>query len=356
MSEKRIAANVVTYNRKQLLGECVEALLNQTYPLDAIYIIDNASTDGTHEYLKEKGVIDDLSSDGKDPVEAVKKIPSPLFPEKKVEIHYIRIPENTGSSGGQHEGVKRGCKAGFDWLWLMDDDAEPEENALELLVTSPYFSKDATGALLCSIRNKSSDADAEQTFTEISTESVVRCEKVFRGKSISIADFDQPFLKVSSYPLLGIFVKSEVIRKVGNVNRDFFIFSDDLDFTLRISDYYDMWIIRDSIIKHKAAAALFTPRTVLWREFHFIPIQNHWREYYGYRNYIYIVLQRLGLARTLLVLLDYVKIIGKHVLLGDHKFLRMSIYIRALHDAFYGTLGKNIDPKQYYNRMAKKHR
>ncbi|MBI5664288.1 MAG: glycosyltransferase family 2 protein [Nitrospirae bacterium] len=353
MSNKRIAANVVTYNRKQLLGECIDALLNQTYPLDAIYIIDNASTDGTPEFLKEKGLIDDPLFPDKEPVEAVKIISSPLHSEKIVEIHYVRIPENTGSSGGQHEGVRRGYDAGFDWLWLMDDDAEPKDNALELLVTSPYFSKDETGALLCSIRNKSNKCEAEQTYTEISTESVVRCERVFRGKTITISDFDQPFLKVSTYPLLGIFVRREAITKVGNVNKEFFIFSDDLDFTLRISDSYEMWIVRNSIIKHKAAAALFTPRMVLGRQIHFIPIQNHWREYYGYRNYIYIALQRLGLARTLLVLAGYTKVIGKYLLLGDHKFLRMSIYIKALKDALFGTLGKNIDPKQFSKLIAK---
>ena len=46
-NKEKIAAVVVTYNRKELLFQCLDALLKQTYPLDAIYIIDNASTDGT---------------------------------------------------------------------------------------------------------------------------------------------------------------------------------------------------------------------------------------------------------------------------------------------------------------------
>ncbi|GAH69861.1 unnamed protein product, partial [marine sediment metagenome] len=132
----KIATNVVTYNRKLMLGECLDSLLNQTYPLDAIYIIDNASTDGTPEFLKQKGFIDEII-DGKGlSIEKVKIVNmlSENNKNKNVEIHYVRMPENTGSSGGQYEGVKRGYDAGFDWLWLMDDDVVVTPNALSELL------------------------------------------------------------------------------------------------------------------------------------------------------------------------------------------------------------------------------
>ena len=53
----RLAAVVVTYNRKQLLVECLRALLRQTVCIDRIFIINNASTDGTNEYLEEQGLL-----------------------------------------------------------------------------------------------------------------------------------------------------------------------------------------------------------------------------------------------------------------------------------------------------------
>ena len=40
-----VCAIVVTFNRKELLIDCLDSLREQTRPLDAIYIIDNASTD-----------------------------------------------------------------------------------------------------------------------------------------------------------------------------------------------------------------------------------------------------------------------------------------------------------------------
>ena len=46
----KIVAVVVTYNRSNLLVECVEALMNSGTATD-ILVIDNASTDNTHEVI-----------------------------------------------------------------------------------------------------------------------------------------------------------------------------------------------------------------------------------------------------------------------------------------------------------------
>lgn len=51
--DKKIVAIVVTYNRKKLLKECLEAIYTQTVRIDTLILIDNASTDGTTEFLKE---------------------------------------------------------------------------------------------------------------------------------------------------------------------------------------------------------------------------------------------------------------------------------------------------------------
>ena len=50
-SMNRIVAVVVTCNRKEMLKQCVESLLLQKASCDVL-IVDNASTDGTAEYLK----------------------------------------------------------------------------------------------------------------------------------------------------------------------------------------------------------------------------------------------------------------------------------------------------------------
>ena len=48
MGSASVAAVVVTRNRRELLLQCLHALLRQSIPAD-IWVIDNASTDGTAE-------------------------------------------------------------------------------------------------------------------------------------------------------------------------------------------------------------------------------------------------------------------------------------------------------------------
>ena len=40
-----VTAVVVSYNREQLLGECLDGLAVQTRPADRVIVVDNASTD-----------------------------------------------------------------------------------------------------------------------------------------------------------------------------------------------------------------------------------------------------------------------------------------------------------------------
>ena len=51
---KKVIAVIVTYNRKELLKESINALLKQNYKNLRILIIDNNSTDGTKEHISEE--------------------------------------------------------------------------------------------------------------------------------------------------------------------------------------------------------------------------------------------------------------------------------------------------------------
>lgn len=110
----RVVALVVTYNRKELLVECLRALLNQWQRLQKILVIDNASTDGTEELLAETGLLSEHV------------------------ILYRRLPRNLGGAGGFETGMRLAYEElDWDWIWLMDDDAICTSNALkELLAAS----------------------------------------------------------------------------------------------------------------------------------------------------------------------------------------------------------------------------
>lgn len=119
---------VVTFNRKELLKDCLKALIEQTRPLDAILIVDNASTDNTPQILLEMGYIQQLPPEkNSEPykTEFMSKIKN--LENESIKIIYIRMNENTGGAGGFHMGQKHAFELGYDWIWLMDDDGYPIE-------------------------------------------------------------------------------------------------------------------------------------------------------------------------------------------------------------------------------------
>ena len=98
----RILAAVVTHNRRDLLGRCLDHLERQDRAPDTILVIDNASSDGTPAMLQARGTLT------------------------------IR-QENLGSAGGWHRAIAHALEAGFDAIWLMDDDGYPDPGALAQL-------------------------------------------------------------------------------------------------------------------------------------------------------------------------------------------------------------------------------
>ena len=101
-----IAAVVVTYNRKQLLSECLSALLNQTTKIDSVIVIDNASTDGTGEMFSENGMFN---------------LP---------EIDYCPMEKNLGGAGGFYEGIKRAYN---QWWFYAEDQLMPYDEDEEVV-------------------------------------------------------------------------------------------------------------------------------------------------------------------------------------------------------------------------------
>ena len=104
-----VAAVVVTYNRKDYLAALLPSLLASTRPLDAIYVVDNASTDGTQDWLAQ--------TYGDNPT-----------------VVPVLLSTNSGGSGGFHAGVVRAYRDGHDWFWLMDDDVTAIPDGLEGLL------------------------------------------------------------------------------------------------------------------------------------------------------------------------------------------------------------------------------
>ena len=239
----RIAAIIVTYNRKQLLIECVERLVNQTYPPDSIFIIDNASTDGTMELLGEKGFVSRAPVSNKGCYESLTSIPSKISEDKQIDVHYIRMSTNTGGSGGFCEGVKRGYEAGFDWLWLMDDDAEPDDVALlELTRHLNYRNVSALASVVCSKKGIS-----------FGHRGLINYNNFFPllQEPLSTSSYNDTLVEIDIASFVGILINCHVVSSVGYPRKDFFIYHDDVEYCLRLRERGKIFLVTKSRIFHK---------------------------------------------------------------------------------------------------------
>ena len=317
-NKEKIAAVVVTYNRKGLLKECLDALLNQTRPLDSIILIDNASTDGTPEFLKEKGYLDNPKLD------------------------YVRLPENTGGAGGFHEGVKRGYEKGYDWLWLMDDDAEPKKDALEKL--NKYFKIEDVSALAClKIGKNGQILQPHRGYFDF--------ENIFKG---IVSPFDEKkikedFIEIDHASFVGILVNKKAIQKVGYPKKEFFIHYDDVEYCIRLRQAGKILLVPDSVIVHKEATqSVGLTKSFMGRRSIRTPYNKLWLSYYGRRNLIWLGKQYSASKANFYLELcnNLIKSIIAILVYDDKKIKRISFivnsYIDGLKDNFDNKKPKRI--------------
>jgi len=248
--KETICAVVVTYNRKKLLLECLEALLKQTHPLDGILIVDNASSDETPHLLKNNGYIDRIPIITNGPIELKKTIKND---DASLEIFYIRMHENTGGAGGFYEGIKKGYKKGFDWLWLMDDDGKPTYNALQKLIKA--INCQSEGKIFNSLVVDKKDPDKICFGYHLGFNILNKNENYktyyslnkLKNQNLSICDGLAQFFNST-------LLHKDVIKKVGYPMHELFIRGDEEEYVLRIQKAgYRTYTVIDSIFFHPDA-------------------------------------------------------------------------------------------------------
>lgn len=214
--KKSIAAIVVTYNRKELLFNCLNAIFDQSHSVNAIYIIDNKSSDGTPEYLVEKKIIRKLPILDSNTNENYSEV-RVLENGNRVTVNYIRKSNNDGGAGGFYEGMKTGYEAGFEWLWLMDDDGEPDDKQLEcLLQANNETSIEYLNALVVNIGNKNILAFGLKNYKLIED---IKEERLIVGEA---------------NPFNGTLISRKIIQQVGFVKKEMFIWGDESEYLSRV--------------------------------------------------------------------------------------------------------------------------
>lgn len=284
---EKVAAVVVTYNRKKLLSENIGVLLKQSYKDCVIIIIDNNSSDGTYELLK------------------------PLIDQGKIK--YYNTGKNLGGAGGFQYGIKIAAQSGYEYIWVMDDDCIPTETALEVLMDYDKKLMGKYGFLSSKVLWK----DMSLCYMNIQRETVTR----------NLKKLDNKLIQVSMASFVSLFIRTSVVKEVGLPIKEFFIWTDDWEYTRRISRKYPSYVVTDSVVVHKSASNIGA--NIYSDSYERIARYN-----YLYRNDVYLY-KREGLKGILYEIVRLSSHVVKVLLkANDHKLERIKLIIAGTKNGF----------------------
>lgn len=250
-----VFAVIVTYNRKELLLRCLQAMRAQARRPDRVIVVDNASTDGTPQALHDAGWLD------------------------QVDVELLQLTDNTGGAGGFAAGMARALDLGAQWVWVMDDDALPQPEAL---------------AALCAV-----GLDPESVYGSVAIDGgalswpMERQDTPKRERIETLAQ--APALcEVRFIPFLGLMASRQLTERIGLPDPSFFLAVDDVEFCLRARRAgARIRLVSSSRIEHPRAQ--LTCVRFGWRRFYNLRLVP-WKRYYDVRNRLVVARRHYGAA------------------------------------------------------------
>jgi GT2 family glycosyltransferase len=207
-----ICAVVVTRNRISLLQECIDAIRSQTRPVSQILVVDNDSSDGTREWLADQPDI------------------------------WSIFQENLGGAGGFHRGMKEAVQAGFEAVWVMDDDTIPEVLALEEL--QKVFATVPNASFVCSRVILPDGSAGNLPKLGSCSQRLVRATQYL----------DRSWWPVSAATFVSVLFKTTIVESIGYPIADMFIWGDDIEYTSRAATKGPAFVVGTSTVMHKTAS------------------------------------------------------------------------------------------------------
>ncbi|GGH14951.1 glycosyltransferase family 2 protein [Silvibacterium dinghuense] len=319
--EKTIAAVVVTYNRKVLLGSCLNALLSQTRLPKMVYVIDNASTDGTKQYIKELGYLENP------------------------RIRYVPLARNLGGAGGFRSGMEIAVRDGYDYLWIMDDDAEPKLDALERMM--PFVAREDISALA----NLKVDSDGAPQIYHLGN--ITWNPFVDLVKPLSPTDYaNKQSLDIQFSSFVGLLISRRAIELKGLPRSDFYIHCDDFEYCVRLNHVGQMLLIPDSVIVHNSPRAIPARKRFLMLTAAPDTLKASCFRYYGERNSTWVVktYSPLGWLGAFLWATTRIarRTIKATIFERDHYWTRLHVLIRGFTDGLISHFDNSF-PTQIIN-------
>jgi GT2 family glycosyltransferase len=283
---KKVAAILVTYNRVDLLKKCLSQLLIQPAALTQILVIDNHSSDDTQSFM------------------------SKLVKEYH-QVIYSRLDSNLGGAGGFSEGIKQAMSLDVDYFWIMDDDTIPNPDTLTNLLDADKQLQSKWSFLSSNVRWVDNKAARMNQLTT---------QKYWSD------EIGNGLIAVKTGTFVSILIKKNDVERVGLPISEFFIWSDDTEYTIRLSDKFTGYFVINSTVTHETKVNLSVD-LVHERDKNKIS-----RYYYSLRNGFYIARREKKVGRYFVraVLLSLSVIVSN----SEYKWLKLKALYRGLFAGF----------------------
>lgn len=307
MKPLQIAVAIPTYNRKDLLVRCLEAVAGQTLRPAKIFVVDNHSSDGTPDLLRQLGY--DHSVAG-------------------VPVCYTYLPANGGGAMGFSLGMQLAYEEGaapqgttYDAFWMLDDDGLPMPDCLARLsdhveacgyVTPVLMDIGHPDRLNGACRGSHNPAVLQQAY----------------GGGELLPGYCNPFNG-------GLFSR-QAVDKVGFPKRELFIYGDEMNYDQRMTEagYPPVGIFS---ARHCHPVMLDTDVHFLVLG-HFKPVP--WKMYCMSRNKVYNKKIRRGSPLRKVAVLTYYYLISQgYLLLWQRSLTWARLFHRAFCDGLHERWG-----------------
>jgi GT2 family glycosyltransferase len=287
-----VAAVIVTFNRREILGEAIESLRGQTQAVDEVVVVDNASSDGTREMLAER------------------------YPD----VTLLSLAENEGPGAAFAVGMRHAHARGHRWAWLFNDDDRAKPEALDVLLGwADRLAPQAVAMIGC--------------WNQVASGRVMFNGSQWRGRHLYVPPAQgSPAYRIDVLRFSGTLVALDVVPDAGVPRSDYFFMIEEVEYCLRVerTGRTNFVVPQPLVIAlHEGSPSSASPP---------------WRGYYQTRNHLAMALEHRSAKEVAWCLMREAKFTLAAIAFSDQKWRRACLRAIGAWHAIVGKSGKTLDP------------
>jgi hypothetical protein len=247
---------ILNWNGLKDVVECLESIRGLDYPDFEVIVVDNGSSDGSVEIIRNK----------------------------YQEVVLLTNSENLGFTAGNNIGMRYAIECDADYVWLLNNDTVVEKDSLSKLVQTAENSSDV-GMVSPVVRfyYQPETVQFNGSFIDMERMAVIYPEE-------NCVDVSEQFVRGETTTLWGtaLLVKRKVIEEIGYLRQEYFAYWEDTDYCIRaIRNGFRNVVTTTATIYHKTVP----PKPGIKRR------GNHFYYYMARNRYFWGMLYSRGFRR-----------------------------------------------------------